>query len=93
MPEPQYPELDNYPDEAGQIGDFSVLVRGYAHGVMIAQDGEDLFSLVIHLALGPSPSDGMITARISPEAARSIAAELVHLAEYAELGVEARPYE
>lgn len=86
---PDFPEMVEFP-EGGILPNVTVATMHDCFGVLVAQDGDDLFGIHVHLALGPTPEDGFATCTITPEGARSVAAHLLYLAKYAELGIEAK---
>lgn len=82
------PEMSEFPDEVGIIPDADVLVIANGVGLLTSQNGEDLFGINLDIFVGPTPQDGAIRVQTDAKGAREIAAHLIKLADYAEIGVE-----
>lgn len=87
--------LEAFPDKAGLVAqDVNLTTVHDGFGLLVAQNGNDLHEVFVHTALSPRPQDGFVTVTLDAQAARNVAKHLLHLAKYAELGVEAeRPDE
>lgn len=85
----EFPEMAAFPDQDGMMANATVDTVHYCFGALAGQDGDDLFNIHLHLALGPTPQQGFATVNLTADSARSLARHLLLLAEYAELGVEA----
>lgn len=87
----ELPDLEQFPDESANVPDCGVYTKFEGYGILAAQDGEDLYRIGLHMALSDDPRDGFVSVEFDAQGARELAAHLIHLAEYAELGVEAKP--
>lgn len=91
--DPRFPEMESFPPEGGVIPSMSL---GHIHegfGLITSQDADDLHEITLTIALGPIPQNGFVCVAVDAEGARGVAKHLLHLADYAELGVEAEHYE
>lgn len=92
MPDDQLPDFNSFPDENTAVPDSSILVVGNAIGLLTSQNGDNLFQISLDMFVGPTPQDGAVRVDTDAKGAREIAKHLNHLADYAEIGVEA-PHE
>lgn len=85
------PVMSEFPHEDSARPSCKLPVTTHATGLMVAQDGDDLYRLMISLFTGETPMDGAVTFTLDAEAAREVAKHILHIADYAELGVESAP--
>lgn len=85
----ELPELTEYPDADGLLAgpgvSLPVVIDGY--GLIAAQSGEDYHQVLVQTAISSDPRHGVLSVTIDAEGARGLANHLLHLANYAELGL------
>jgi hypothetical protein len=87
----QYPPFHTFPEDSGPINDVTVdgdVQEGI--GMLVAQNGDQLDQVLVHVFLGPTPADGSVMISLNAEGARYVAGHLQRLANFAELGVPAQ---
>lgn len=87
---PEINPLKTLPTSDGPVPDLTL--EGPVldcEGVLVSQNGENLHQILLDLFPGPTPQQGSVRLELDAKGARQIADHLYHLANYAELGVEA----
>lgn len=88
----ELPELTEFPEGEGLLPGLGVSLPGVmveGFGLLAAQNAEDYREIFVQTALGSTPRNGFICVVLDAEGARALANHLLHLAQYAELGLEA----
>lgn len=90
--EAMFPIMGELPESNGEIPNVTVQSCEHeAKGVLVAQDAEDLFEITIQMFMSEDPSGCTTVLRLNAAGAREVAEHLLHLAQYAEQGVESSP--
>ena len=87
--EARFPILGEFPEDDALLP--NVTVRGCqhdAHGMLVSQNADDLFEIDIQLFMSADPQGCSALMVLNAEGARETAKHLLHLAQYAEIGVE-----
>lgn len=87
--EARFPIFSELPDEDSVIPNTTVQSCEHnATGMLVAQDADDLSEISIQLFMSNDPKGCTAVMRLNAEGARATAEHLLHLAKYAEIGVE-----
>lgn len=82
--------MNRFPGHDGPVPDLTL--EGPVldcEGALVSQNGDNLYQILLDLFPGPTPQHGSARLGLDAQGARQIADHLNHLANYAELGVEA----